>query len=497
MPEVYKMSIADDLQIIEDLIIAGKISRSKTLIAKLYKRSKIPSNRKAKFANLANRCGAFNLAMNCLFKDIQEFGDDMEVIKEYTTALLYLGCQKKALELTETLKENNHPFAYFLSAFGQMKQWNFAKAATLWPHYLKQTELNEYQVIVGKLNYAYCLNESEQAQQAIEVIEDILQNNILKGSQRLHLNARQVRSQILYNLDDKKKFRDSLLELEKDIKYFSAEEKSSFQRWMAISNYYEDQDIDNLVSNLEDIYQDCVENKHFEIARECQYQLAIFSNNNELLKENYIGSPYPSYRELLLKKHPNQLEGLKELEKDFNLQGNTLPLKIFDLQNGQLNGKEIIDIDSVPGKMLQAILSDFHRPLSAYELFEKVFQGEVFNPDSSLIKIRTNISRLNSALQEGGIDLEITSRKKSYTVNVNEPLRIKTYLEYRSFKEDQQWGQIIDFFAEKTFKTKELKNNLQVGEKKAAQIIRLYLEEDKLEKIGQSSNTCYKIKKAA
>lgn len=493
------MGLAEDLEIIENCILQGNMAEAKRLIKSMYKRKKLPINRLAKFGNLANRCGEFSLTMMALFEASEEYGEDPFVIQEYVTALFFLGCRQRAFKLTQDLVDKNHPGSDFLMAIGNLKNWDFKKSSEFWLRHLDNTHLDQYQILVAKINLAFCFNEAGQAKESLQLCNELIADSFCQNSKRVFLNAQQIRCQALIQLNDYDQAFKSLNNLEAELRFFSSEEKNSFHRWKSICQYRLGGDKETLFSSLQTLYDDSLKNKQYELARACHFHIGDLLDDHIILQENYIGTPFSEYQDKLLKKHPF----LKEVssfnkcyhagKENFSKNNN---LRFLDLESGQLDDLDFIEPGSVPHKVIKSLYSDFYRPLSVYEVFELVFPDEVFNPDSGFTKIRSNIYRLNNILKSQNLGLEIHSRKKTFYLLGEGPVEVKCKIHYKEIIAEKEWGQLIELFPEGNFKSKEMREKLEIGEKKGAKILQRFLDEGKLDKLGNGPNTRYRIKKA-
>jgi hypothetical protein len=266
------------------------------------------------------------------------------------------------------------------------------------------------------------------------------------------------------------------------------------RRWAALGEYEKSKNLGKLESDINNIIASCVENKHFEIARSCQFYLASKNNDDSLIEKLYFGTPFDSFRQDILNKFKNFQPTQSSYQHSI---GEGSKDKTLDLWKGTLDNKSILHTEQLPLKALRLLFSDLFRPLSGYELFEDLFETEQFNPFTSLNKVKQVIFRLNQEFESQNLGLSLKSRKKNYFCESLNRTEVKLYLSYPLVVEDETW-QIVQELAGKeqlTFST--LRERLGISKRKTENLLKLYREEGVLEKVGAGKKTSYQLKKVA
>lgn len=486
------MNLVDELDEVENLLLEGKLSLAAKKIKNIHKKGNIPYNRLERFGNLANRCGEFSSTMNVLHKSAEEEGESCDGIKkEYAMALLYLGCRRRALQITQELLKNNQKNSYLLEGFCHMRSWDYMDAKNSFENYMNIFEQGSYQYIVGQMNLAFALNGHGDSAQALEVIKEILNSDQAKKNERIRINAQQVLCQVYYGLDDFKKFKKTLNELQSLAVKFTLGEQSSLNRWKIISDFHDENNIKKFKSEMTKLYNFCRDNKQYELSRACHFYLAKYSEDREIYENLYIGTPHESFRNILKEHFPNNIPP-QSMEKGETSKGQF----VLNIKTGKINDEKALDPGSLPYSVLRVLMSDFYRPFSVYELFESIFPEERFNPLSSFSKVKATVYRLNKEFEKQGLDCSISSRKMNYSFMANDT-SILCYQDNSPEVEDKYWAKVIDLFSEGNFKSKEFMGELEISKRKTGDLLNKYLEEDKIEKLGKGSNTKYRIKKSA
>lgn len=494
------MTVAKRLEEIEELIAKGDIAKASAMIKNIHKRFKIPFNRLAQFGQLANRCGEFTTCIGALYKQAVKEDDHHEIIKEYATALNFLGCRHQAANLAQYLIDNKQKDALFLRALCSFRSWQYDHAVMCLKQYIQLDHLSAYKIKVGELNLAYALNCLGDNLEAKDLLEKILASSEAKNSKRMELNARLILTQVHYGLEDWKSLKKSLESLGKEKKLISPEEAASLHKWQILYDFHQGGDLNNLQAQLQSFSAECVQNKFYEIARSCDFYLGKFTQDQAIIEKNYFGSPFSGYRKSIEEFYP-QINQVKNYKYNPGRGAVLDKFKEVDLFTGEIDGARGFDPTNKIFLFLRGIFSDYYRPLSVYELFEYIFPDEIFIPNSSTLKLSATGNRLNSFCEANKIELSVYSRKQNFYFSAENSLMLKSYKQYPRTEDEQIWQNISDLGEDGFFKSKEFVTVLNIGQKKGLNLLKKYIEDEKIEKIGKGSNTRYRIinndKKAA
>ena len=186
------------------------------------------------------------------------------------------------------------------------------------------------------------------------------------------MNGLQRMLQICYTLEDWATDEIHRHYLEKQTKNFSSEEWHSFCRWQIVLNYVEDNNQEQLQRSLYKLHDDCIKNKHYEIARTCDFYLVKYTKNVELAKKVFFGTPYKTIRDYILNFFP-EIGEQQTYEYLISHQHSNEVVGTLDINQGLINGKPSFENQPINLKLLQTLFSDLYRPFSVYELFDEVF----------------------------------------------------------------------------------------------------------------------------
>ncbi|MCC7440990.1 MAG: helix-turn-helix transcriptional regulator [Bdellovibrionales bacterium] len=153
----------------------------------------------------------------------------------------------------------------------------------------------------------------------------------------------------------------------------------------------------------------------WELARLGDLEKAILLRDARLAAHVYYGSPYPGLRARLAPRMES-LGGVPPVY-ELHLPRAASPGARVDASNG-LNsaGKGHLREGSVPQRLLQALVSDFYRPLGTVELHESVHPDQYFHPVAAPERLRKALTRLDSWMKQEGLALRTHSSRNLHAL---------------------------------------------------------------------------------
>jgi len=472
MDEHWKQKI-DSL---EQLVVAGKGLEARSIIQE-YDLKKIPRSYKYNMANLARRSGLTELSLKILNPVVRsdkiEFDPPSKDEKiEYATGLIWIGAPREALELINEVSDENFPRALLVTAFAHFSNWGYAKAIPYLETYIMREDIDDYQRVVGKVNLldSYIYVGDNKARK--------LANDLLKITKKneytlLHGICLELTAQFYITHKNYDKAEFMIGKAIKHLKKTGSLNQFFSQKWAAIIQFLQGAP----ATVLEDIKKLALENREWETVRQCDLYLSKHTDDPFLLNFLYYGTPFESYKEIVLK----FTEKKDQLQSEFlwtpGSWKNSSNQNVFNLDKcGDL---------LKPGQLIHRLLTiftkDFYKPLSIPFIHSELFPDEYYNPNSSVTRVNRAMNRLRHWIEDNELPLILEVTNGQYKLSTNENFSILLKLEdspniKNSF--EVQLGDLRKFFStEKYFTTKDISLQLNSSPRTASRFIKRCISE--------------------
>jgi hypothetical protein len=416
------------IQTLEELVRGGRAGEARQIL-RAQNLSQIPREGRKDLANLARRAGAPEIAIRILNPVVRpnegkpESATDQEKA-EYAVALINHGAVPEGLEILEALRPDTLPEALLYRSFGLFARWDYLEAIPLLKNYIKGP-LTDYQRLVGNVNLAAALIVEKKSGEAQKVLETALQESKRLNAHLLNGNCLELSAQLAIQ---REAFTDAKNHLERaaDVLRRAGNIDEFFvKKWMAILALKKKPKSAEAALAVRRIRSEAIKKSHWETVRDCDFYLSLCRSDSGLATHLYHGTPYEGFRRRIKAEAPRQ-----EIPAEYVWQlGRSPGDRIFDLERGrEARRGDGIKVRQLPHRLLQALASDFYRPLRTATLFSILFQGEYFNPDNSPARIYQALSRLRIWLTETGIPLLIDESAGYFSLRSEKPYGILTRL---------------------------------------------------------------------
>ena len=410
-------TLTDKLAQIEKLIKTAHGSEAQKALLKLRKREKIDGHERT-YAALARRAYVPELGLRALHPIICEEGRRRRDasptdLVEYAACLVRAGAVEEAESYLQRPEMNSNPNAFFWRGAIKLKKWEYEPAAQHFNTYLSFTEITKYEALAGKLNLAFIYIHLKSFSRAKSLLLEVLAESspekekltysaALRSLGNLELAQNNFDPAIDYFTDSLKKLSDSAsLDL-----YFC-------DKWLTISRFLKDSTNAALQKDLDRVRSEGVAHNHWESVRDIDLHRAVALRDEKLIYYLYYGTPYESFRKRLVESY-----GPLNLDQDFiwKLGAPGKKTITFSLTSyTHIDDPELrLKIGQTIHRLLLTLMSDFYRPFSRLELFERIFPGERYAPKVSELRVHQLLFRVREWLVANKIPLSIEGDRNEY-----------------------------------------------------------------------------------
>jgi tetratricopeptide (TPR) repeat protein len=450
---------------------------------------KVPRDWRLPVANLCRRTGQIASGLKLLLPIVYaEFNRKAEPpsareLAEYAVLLLRSGSVAEALRTLERVDVKQVPEAYLYRAFAHFARWDYPEAVPNLEKYL-HFQLAPYAELVGRVNLAAALVATTRYQEALELLNVIIEKAKASGAVRLLGNSLELRAQIHIDWADYKSARANLNEA---ASLFSADPSVSqafVTKWLAVIDGLETGSTERLMA----FRSESLQRKDWESVRESDLFISKIAFDRQRFEHLYFGTSFPYYRKMI-----ERYVGYKITSNEF-LFGDPLGLRM-DLVSGRVEGLET----EIPGKnmhrLIAGLLRDFYRPRSLGGIFDEVFPGEHFNIFHTPDRIHQLMRRTRIWLRENSIPIEIAEDHGTYRLVISGPFAFRIPLEVRAKEsEELQFQRVREAFARKgRFSAREAREKLGLPKSSFNRLIHWAIAHGRIQISGASTSTIYEF----
>lgn len=442
-------------------------------------------------ASMARRAYKLPMALKILRKIVTDAdgvlneSSDKEALSEYATCLIMMGARKYAKKVLEVIPvaDASNLFAWVTLYFSESE---YEKAIPYIKKYIDTVE-DEYKKKVGELNLCACYvgtSSYDIAEKHLLGLKKYFDSN---GHKTLLANAEELHGQVhIYNRDwaaaSECLNRAEVLNTDGNKLY-----SLFIEKWKLVVAI-------NLgrasVSQVQAFVSKANKMKNAQSSRDVLYHWAHCNDDYELLKKVYFGTPFGSYREMILRDHPKLKDEpatpwngswfFHEWSREFKLQ------KVATEQVS-LSKNEI--------KALEALTEDFFEPKSVGSLFEAIFPDEFLNPEYSIGKTYKIIQRLNKKLRDNNIPITVLNNNNIYFLDIDNGWMISTI---NPDVKDQgnmstAEGRLVSEFQAQPFTRSEVMDVFHLEKSTAVRWLKELRDKGLVQKIGQGPGSFYRI----
>lgn len=376
--------------------------------------SKIPRRFVAPVAKIAYRANVPFVSIRVIAQLIRpgknRWGGATELeIAEYAMALIRVGASREALRTLEPLDSRRHPIVSLYRSFALITRWEYAGSIPLLTDYISNSPAGEYQNLIARVNLASAQVITGQYTEAEKHLNLLLRETGEKNLSLLHGNCLELMAQLAIGRRDWGQAEKLLREGHDRLAGSRSVDFLFLQKWQAVVKLERDHRSSGGFSQLERVREHAVRLQHWETVRECDFYKAKFSDDRNLLHFVYFGTPFPAYREIMMKRLDHKLAP----PEAFVYGGNSecKPSRVFDLKSARMDDRSAsLKEGGLVHRFLNHMCSDFYRPLRFGSIFDELYPDEYYDPELSLAKINQLAQRLRGWFAESGIDGELKGK---------------------------------------------------------------------------------------
>jgi hypothetical protein len=448
----------------------------KEYLDRCSKNRKLPRKNKHLIASFYRKMGFPYLGVKLLApiirseKPLEAPGDGEKI--EYAACLYRIGLAMEAQKLLASIEEDGPQKLLYLS-FVLFSNWNYAAAIPILIKYLKRPCLTDREHFIGQLNLSAAYIFEGQYQLARNLLE-ICERYALKEDLNRYLgNILELKAQVHYHSNE-----DQLGKacLKRSLKLFKSKNEFGYLfslKWLAIF------ELKTKPALYQSVLEMAYQRRHWETIRSLNYYKAKVLGDQHLMSEVYLGTPYQSFRQMILRENPGfefKLENLRFGVGQFIYDQKN---KSIINQNKQIRVFKGFELEQ---RLLDALCADYYRPKTAFQLFQYLYPDEYFLPSTSLNKTQQVISRFNKSIYCIEFD------RPYYQLN-------GICVHYSPFHmvEKDQYLRILKESRESEFKSSEVAALFNISQRQATRVLKKLVNQRKLAQIKKGRSSYYKL----
>lgn len=501
-PELKLIELKNE---IDGLIKSGQIRLAKSKIEELSL-SKVPRVLKVDFADLARRVQAEYWGLRLLHQiihpdtPIHPAVTDRE-ITVYAGLLIRIGAFEESEKWLNQIKDQ---FSYQMLLFKShlaIYQWDYRSAKKILNTILENCVIDKYQQAVCKLNLISSFIFLEEYKSALRHLNYLMHDCDQNNWTLLKSNAHELYAQIaiFQNKWDQAHHHLSLA-------YPNGKDKNKYslfaEKWKLVcdlrQNCKNPEKLKELLTHGQSLKEMALNEKSWEVVRDIDFHISQVTGESQYLTKLYFGTPFLEYKKRiqgLLKK-----SGIK-IPQVFVYEFSEKPSdRIFNLQIGrEKNGPSLKPGQSLH-RLFVALSRDLYKPVSLGELFNTLYPGEYFNPESSPERIYFAIRKLRHWLSSKKIPLKIVVVKKRFSLKPEGSYAFEYTLDRRqqnNFKNNFEVlvDQLKTHWPYQSFSKKKASEFLNISPSQTFSVINFALSQNKLFKSGSGRSVLYRFSK--
>lgn len=409
----------------ESAIRAGRAPEIHPELQRLAAAGRIGRADRVKIATFAYRAGLPLVGLRLLTRAVRASRRPVPpaTVREkavYAACLLKIGATAEAVALLDSIAHEGDPLVLFLTAAARITEWRYAEAIPLLEKYVAGRGVTGYEALVGRVNLFAAAVYCRRFEQARALLRGLLQDTSLRKLALLHGNTLEIAAQ--YHLE-KGDFAEAERYLDRAEALFASRETVDcfiVRKWRALVAYRRDGDR----AALESLRAEAVDRGHWETYRECDRIEAVYGGAEAPLWRAYFGTPHAAYRERLLARYRSAVGPATPASSYWLVMGgNEVPSSArLDLVGKRTDGTRI---PALVKRFLLTLARDRYAPSRIPALFGKLFPGEVFSEQTSLLRVHQAARRTRHWLRNAGLPLELVEVGGSYRLSATGPIRIQ------------------------------------------------------------------------
>ncbi len=446
---------------ISNHISAGELQQGKTFFLDAIK-DKIPREFAAPFAQLARRLRLPLVGIRILKPyvrpSVKKFTQPSAMEKsEYAGNLLRLNLTAEAHELLKSVDTSDYPLALLLESLGHLTLWNCEDAEVSLLKLLKSSSplLSEYDKIVAKINLSEAYIYLSKKEEATKLINQLIPELKQKQHNFMLAKCHELLSENELFHGDLKIAKDNILIASEILHDKKSVDRLLIEKFIAIIDWSLDPTSSRAKKNFNMVAKKAKKLNHYEMLRDLLAHEAHICRSEEKLKKIIMGTPYPLFKQIHVKK-ASSYGNLSELDNVVNV------LDVIDPASGKIKNKiscqPFTNLENehswtnAMASLLQTIRRDHIRPPTVYDIFNRQFEGQYFNGQYSTNKVFQLIHRLKQTLKREKIPLSIKCHNGRYYTEAEDQTRVTLNFQ----KRDEIFETIKENFSEQSFMKSDL-----------------------------------------
>ncbi|OQW46969.1 MAG: hypothetical protein A4S09_16120 [Proteobacteria bacterium SG_bin7] len=476
---------------LDELLKLGSIKEVQHHLEKINV-AKVPRESALPLANIARRSGFHRLA----FKIVNPIVRPKNKLKrtqatpgelcEYAMILLRLGVieESRSILASPAAKECSERLLYL--AFIYFAEWDYQSACDLLESYIALPDIDSYSKATARVNLAQSYVALEKPEDAIEVINKVVVEAKKLNWRLLHANALQNLADAYLDCKDFSKIHETLDEIRKLIGESHYRYNLYIKRVEACIKLPD-------VTMLRQLSDEAFKKREYELFRECNFIEAVATQNEDLFRKVYFGTPYYEYRKRILAIWGKPVDLGNSYLWDLN------PKKksnhVFDVLNGCVEGEIAqIKMGTTIHRLLTIFSENLYKTFKAEALFSYLFPDEFLQPTISTTKVYQIIQRTRRWLSTNHIGFSIGEDHGEYFLTSDKGYKLR--ISQQTYKPknvgDQHIARLHEAMGEGAyFNIRNVKDILAVATASANRILKKAVEDGVLLKIGQGRSTEY------
>ncbi len=476
---------------IHEFLVSGQIQKAQGMLNSLPLKQ-LPRAWAVPFAQLCRRSGlekgSLKILQAYLHPDNPTVVATDEEIIEYANSLQKVGSSSEALRVLKKCENRSHPQLSWVLANLAVSEWNYAASVDHFGTFIKQVGEETYEALVAQLNRCAGLVFLQRQQQGREELRTLVHLCAKRNYTRLEVGARILQAELEFlseNYDKSNQILSALNSPSLELRY-----QRLIKKWLAFTVYVSSKGASG-GDMLAEVRALAKKQNDWESVRDCDFQEARVTRNENLMRYLNAGSPYEAYRARLEKTFLT----LKELPPHFDL-GKTGG-QILNLVDGTIDGKPWgIPVGMSLAKLLLVLFEDFYRPPTVGKIFSTVFENENYFVEGTPLRIHQLMFRLRQWLKKNQIPLKI-HEDGGYFIPILEDgliVRMPVGPSYaRRSKESLRLLQIYSVFPHSSFAMSDLVKISDVSRSSWLSVLRYGIENKILSGEGSVQNRTYRF----
>lgn len=409
----------------------GEVKGTRSILrARIEARTKTPISRThlVKIAALCRRCDQPLDSVRLLNSIVRPRArapvqPTAEELSEYGASLALIGADREGQGILDRVNGGKNPQALLFGSFARITRWEYESALPLLRKFISLPEISEYQRQIGQVNLAASLVLTDRWKEADAVLQPLIEKTRFEGNHLLLGNSLGILAQKFLFERNVAQAQEVLEEAFAVFSQGVGGDLLLIEKWKAITDLFAKGLTPSGQAALNRVKKKAIDQKSWETLRDCDFHLARLTGDQDLLSQVYFGTPFPSFRERIMRISGSDFSKKK---RDF--------LRVIRVSNSRRSAR--LDTLSPPGlkpgqiqqRLLQILTSDFYRPLRVATVYAELFPEQYYNPISSPGVVHQAIKRLRQWIGARSIPLIIEERNGSYQILAKENIEIKVHL---------------------------------------------------------------------